>query len=112
MIFDRDAFMNLVEGDRDLAKTLIDLFHADWPKTIDAIENAVATKNFGDLERLAHRIKGSVRNFFATEVAAVGETLELAGRHQHGTDLAPTVKRFRELLKTLDDELQQFLESP
>lgn len=111
MIFDRDAFMNLVEGDRDLAKTLIDLFHADWPKTIEAIESAVATKNFAELERLAHRIKGSVRNFFAADVAALGETLEQAGRHQHGTDLVPTVKRFRDLLKTLDEDLQKFLEN-
>src|ERR1039458_8576868 len=54
-----------LEGDRDLLRELAGLFLEDLPQQMEAIRHAVNPPQAHDLERLAHRLKGSVGNFAA-----------------------------------------------
>ena len=58
------AWANL-EGDRSLLSELALLFLDDLPEQLGAIRHAADAKQARDLERLAHRLKGSVANFAA-----------------------------------------------
>ena len=58
------AWANL-EGDRNLLSELALLFLDDLPQQMEAIHRAVDKRQDHELERLAHRLKGSVGNFAA-----------------------------------------------
>ena len=58
------AWANL-EGDRNLLSELALMFLDDLPQQMEAIHRAVDSRQNHDLERLAHRMKGSVGNFAA-----------------------------------------------
>ena len=73
------AWANL-EGDRNLLSELAHLFLDDLPQQMEAIHHSVDKKQNHDLERLAHRLKGSVGNFAAKPAFEAALCLEKIGR--------------------------------
>jgi len=73
------AWANL-EGDRTLLSELALLFLDDLPPQMEAIHRAVEKKQTHDLERLAHRLKGSVGNFAAKPAFEAAFRLEKIAR--------------------------------
>jgi CheY-like chemotaxis protein len=69
------AWANL-EGDRNLLSELALLFLDDLPQQMEAIHRAVGNGQIHELERLAHRLKGSVGNFAAKPAFAAAFRLE------------------------------------
>jgi signal transduction histidine kinase/DNA-binding response OmpR family regulator len=81
------AWANL-EGDRNLLSELALLFLDDLPQQMEAIHRAVEKKQGRDLERLAHRLKGSVGNFAARPASEAALHLEKVAR-QGGFEQVP-----------------------
>jgi signal transduction histidine kinase/CheY-like chemotaxis protein len=73
------AWANL-EGDRNLLSELALLFLEDLPQQMEAIRRAVDKQQNHDLERLAHRLKGSVGNFAAKPAFEAAFRLEKIAR--------------------------------
>ena len=73
------AWANL-EGDRNLLSELALLFLDDLPQQMEAIHRAVDNREVHDLERLAHRLKGSVGNFAAKPAFEAAFHLEKIAR--------------------------------
>jgi signal transduction histidine kinase/DNA-binding response OmpR family regulator len=93
------AWANL-EGDRDLLSELALLFLNDLPQQMEAIHRAVDNKQNHDLERLAHRLKGSVGNFAAKPAVEAALRLEEIA-HQGDLEQAP------QALDVLEYEIQR-----
>ncbi len=79
-VVDREAFLDRLGGDEDLAQQLIALLLRDLPQLTDAVGKAVAERHAYALERSAHALKGAVANFSAAPAVAAAERLEVMGR--------------------------------
>ena len=73
------AWANL-EGDRDLLQEVARLFLDELSPQMEAIHRAVDKMQGRELERLAHRLKGSVGNFAAKPAFEAAFQLEKMGR--------------------------------
>ncbi len=96
------AWANL-EGDRSLLSELALLFLDDLPVQMEAIHCAVENRQAHDLERLAHRLKGSVGNFAAKpafEAAFRLEKIARQGNLEQATQAAEALVHEISRLKT------------
>ncbi len=84
--FDRPAALAQVDGDEGLLREVAELFIRDAPSMLEAIESALAQQNAHDVERAAHKLKGSVAIFGAKELQETAKQLELKGREKSLTD--------------------------
>jgi PAS domain S-box-containing protein len=78
---DRTVLLEALDGDEGLLRTLAGLFLEDAPSVRATLKDALAQANAKELERTAHRLKGSAGVFGAADVAAAAAALEmLSGR--------------------------------
>jgi len=106
--FDQDAFLKLILNDSQLFSDLLELFIQDWPPLVVEIRQAIAGNDFKLLERSAHRLKGNIRNFYASKAAGLALKLEEAGRKGETRDLEQLVVELENELTLLVEELKQF----
>ncbi len=77
--FDKESLLNAFEHDWSFLKEVIDIFVNDYPKMINAIQEAIKTKDAESLKRNAHTLKGMSRNFQVEEAAKAALNLEKMG---------------------------------
>jgi two-component system sensor histidine kinase TorS len=75
-----DQLLNLDDGELGLLKEMLDLFKADTPDRIRAIEATLASADLADMADVAHSIKGAAGTMGAPRLRAVAAELEGAGR--------------------------------
>ena len=80
--FDQERLLNLVEGDRELLRELIDLFVEDSQRLLEDLRETVRSRNAGEIERIAHTLKGSAGNFGAHATCEAALRLETMGRER------------------------------
>lgn len=110
-LFDKDAFNSLIDGDKKLYAELLHLYATDYPKIITDLHAAITGANASQVEILAHRLRGMVRNFFAADLADLAEAIEEGGR---AGKLDGAVEKLKDLavgLKSLEGELAAYLET-
>jgi two-component system, sensor histidine kinase and response regulator len=107
-IFDESALLERIDGDRAFLKDLVELFAADSPGQLAAIEDAIARKDADQVHRASHTLKGSVSNFCAPSVVASASRLESRGRmvdldgaEKEFSDLERLVRKLRSALVAL-----------
>lgn len=98
--FDHPAFLRQLHGDAALASAMAALFLTECPRQLDGVRQAVQANDAKQLVQTAHRLKGSVGNFAATEATAAAARLEALG--QSG-DLSPA----RDALRALEAALER-----
>ncbi len=76
--YDEVEFLDRVEGDRELAEEIIQLFLDQCTQTLPDIREALNSGDLGLLSRLAHSVKGSVGIFGARDSVAAALGLETA----------------------------------
>jgi PAS domain S-box-containing protein len=69
-----------LEGDRDLLVQMIDLFLVQSQTVVPDIRSAGARRDGTRLERAAHKLRGSMRNFGASRASEIAQRLEIMGR--------------------------------
>lgn len=111
MGMDTQAFLSLIEGDKDLAQELFRLYVEDWPPVLSQLEAAVSQGNGPEVEKSAHRLKGNMRNFFFTSGSSLAETIEQAGRENQLEGVADKLAPLKAALEELQGELQTFIDS-
>lgn len=62
-------------GDADLAD-ILELFVAELPKRVRAVEEALDAANFGEVQRMAHQLKGSAGGYGFPIISDVARILE------------------------------------
>lgn len=79
-IFDLASLLERVENDWDLMSELIQLYLETAPKLVAEMESAAARRDAPTIERVAHALKGSLKNIGATSAARAAAALEERGR--------------------------------
>lgn len=74
---DRQALMERLGDDEELAQEIIELFRQDSPDQLAQIRTAIAAGDAGVLRSVAHALKGAAGNLSAGAVAGAARELEL-----------------------------------
>jgi HPt (histidine-containing phosphotransfer) domain-containing protein len=96
-VHNREALMQRVMDDEELAKTIVEGFLAELPNQISALKLAVETGDGKQSAELAHRLRGAAGTIGGEALHAVATELEQAGN-------AGDQNRLHELLRRLEDE--------
>jgi len=115
---DRDALVDLLDGNPELIVTIIDSFLDDCPDYMAAIRTAVEDEDGEVLEREAHGLKGaagSLRAKPASEAAQVLEEIGRSGNFAEAESALDTLEhetdRLKAELRALKDECRDGSES-
>jgi PAS domain S-box-containing protein len=100
-VFDRAVLLEALDGDEDLLRTLAGLFLEDAPFIRAALNDAVARADAKELERTAHRLKGSAGVFQAADLAAAAAVLEVMGGSGDLDGASRVVRELEPLLEHL-----------
>ncbi len=105
---DRAGALSRVDGDGELMVSLVDIFFTEAGPMMAAIRAAVSGKDAENLEKAAHRLKGSVSIFCAEAVTQAAFELEKMGRSGDLGGAAATFARVEQLMGSLEPALKQF----
>jgi two-component system sensor histidine kinase/response regulator len=107
-IIDETALLEGLGGDQKLLVKLIDVFLADYPKTLMRIRRAIQADHKEALREAAHALKGAVGNFgpsraydLARKLELKGQTGPLRGADRSFTALKKEMSTLRQSLKDL-----------
>ncbi len=98
-VFEADGFKAQVGNDDKLVVELIDLFMSEIHKLRSAMEDAVGSRDYEQLYRVAHTIKGSLGSLHAERAGCRAEQLESAAK-AHASEKC--VESFCALMEDLD----------
>ena len=110
IVFDKDKALNIIGGDEEFLREIVEIFLIDVPQQVSEIENAVNSRNGEALEKLSHKLKGAVSNFGENATFKTALKLETIGKENmlddvdeiYGTlvnDLESLVNAFKNLFK-------------
>ncbi|MFM2357228.1 MAG: hypothetical protein RLZZ528_2964, partial [Pseudomonadota bacterium] len=75
-----DRLLDVIGGDREALRDLVQSFLDDGPGLVARLEQAVAANDADALRRAAHTLKGSAADFGATTLASLCREIEALGR--------------------------------
>jgi two-component system, sensor histidine kinase and response regulator len=100
------------EGDRSLLSEMAGLFLDDLPQQMHAIHQAVEKGQAHDLERLTHRLKGSVGNFAAKPAFEAALQLEKIARQGDLQQFPQAVRALDFEMERLQNALEKWVANP
>ncbi len=105
-----EALMERIDGDRDLVRQLVTVFHAETPPLVQAIRTAVERADSASIGRAAHRLRGTLTTLGAEAASEPALRLEVLSRERNLT-LAPEIlTELQTELDRLEPELNRFAE--
>jgi PAS domain S-box-containing protein len=90
-----------VGGDRELLRTLVQMFLNTSPEQMNELREAVRQRNAEAIRRVAHTIKGAVGNFSAGPAFEAALDLEMQARLQDLADVDAACQRLHTALEEL-----------
>ncbi len=110
IVFDKDKALNIIGGDEEFLREIVEIFLTDVPQQVSDIKNAVNSRNGEALEKTSHKLKGAVSNFGENATFKTALKLETIGKENmlddvdkiYGTlvnDLESLVNALKNLLK-------------
>ncbi len=83
-VLDTDQLNSLKElnepGEADLVAELVEIYVSQSPQTLKELRSAISSKDVGQAEKLAHKLKGSSANLGALRVCSICEGMEERAR--------------------------------
>ena len=95
---DWDSALEGVDGDRDLLKSVIDVFLEESVRLVQELRTAVSESDFGRIRHAGHSLKGALLGAGAVPTAELAQVLEMMGAQ--GLMDSPN-ERLRELERQL-----------
>jgi len=92
--FDYEKSLARLGGDPDLFREIVSLFLEDSPELVDRARRTLRERDFPELERAAHSLKGLSVNFDAQRLAAAALCIE---QHAHDRDFERAAACFPDL---------------
>jgi len=97
--FDPVSLLERVNGDAELLRDLVDLFSQEYPRLLQSLRTAVEQRSAADIQKLSHKLKGSLLQFSGRESVAAAGKLEEMGKAK---TLECVVQVFTKLEKAVD----------
>lgn len=107
--FDPDSLWERVDGDMELLRELLEVFTEEGPRMLASIEEAIQHGSALELQKSAHKMKGSVLQFSATAAAAIAFELEEKGKHGSLDGTAPLYARLKDEIDLLWKSLKSMV---
>ena len=107
-VFDENALLAGVRGDRTLLSELISLFHEDSSGMLEDMEEAIKHQDAPALASSAHAFVGSLGNFASGEAYETARTIELRAREGQLRDCGTLFAFLVEQTRRLQDRLSAF----
>jgi HPt (histidine-containing phosphotransfer) domain-containing protein len=107
---DRDALIELLDGNPDLIITIIDSFLDDCPGYMDAIRTAVENEDAEALKREAHGLKGAAGSLRAEPASEAALVLEEIGHSGDFSEAEPALEALEHEIERLKDALHALRE--
>ncbi|MEO8242438.1 MAG: response regulator [bacterium] len=104
-----DRLLEMIGGDRDALKDLVQSFLDEGPALVDRMITAVAGHDSDMLRKAAHTLKGSARDFGAAHLGNLCSDLEKLGRADDMAGAADKVARAKVAYARAEDRLKQSL---
>jgi len=82
-LFDKQAFLNRIDGDTTLYQKLVEMFLREIPEHLTQIQTAIQNKDASKIEFHAHTIKGSANNLKALDLKTISSDVEMAARENN-----------------------------
>lgn len=87
---------------------MISLFLSNYPSDLAELSRVVAEKDWREVERRAHKLKGAAAILQATSISSILAAMESNARDQQVLDEMPLhLQRLKELLAILESQLMQ-----
>ena len=80
-IWDPEAALARVDGDRKLFLDVVEIFCQEGPKLLSKLQDAVTAADYEAMERTAHSIKGEVSYFAAPLAVETAKKIEASARN-------------------------------
>jgi len=103
------SLRDLGGDDPSIFNELVELFIADTPVRIKALEQALASGSARNLEAAAHALKSSSGNLGAYVLSTLCKELEVCGRNKNLESAASLVARSREEYRRVEEALREEL---
>ena len=91
IVFDEKALLERLQGDRDIARRLIDVFLTQLAGDLSSLQQALERRDAASIGLLAHRIKGAAANASAYGLQQRAREVELAAGKGDWDELADGV---------------------
>lgn len=108
-VFDKDALMERVMGDTELAETVILSFLDDIPRQMDALIKFIDQKGTEDAGKQGHQIKGAAGNVGANTLREIASDIETAGKAGELDRLIFLVPRLEEAFDQLKKVMEEMI---
>ncbi len=102
--FNMNKALEMVDGDREFLRELIDLFLADYPEKLIQIQDAIQRRDLKVIQENAHSLKGAAGNLGLTEIYEASLAMERLAREgkienmeKIFTELHKSLKNFRDI---------------
>jgi HPt (histidine-containing phosphotransfer) domain-containing protein len=80
IVFDKDKALNIIGGDEEFFREIVEIFLIDVPQQMSEIKKAVNSRNADALEKASHKLKGAVSNFGENATFKTALKLEAIGK--------------------------------
>ena len=104
-VFDPQEFEAQVAYDRELMVEIIDLFLEERTHALIAMSEALASRDFEQLTRVAHTIKGSLSSLHALRARSRAQDVEIAAKNGDERACTPLLTALEHDLELLEPEL-------
>jgi CheY-like chemotaxis protein len=111
-VFDQQATLARVKGDREMLQEIVQLFFAEAPALLARIQTAIAHSDGRTLECAAHSLKGTVLSFGAQTAGEAALRLEVMGRGGDLTQVALACAELEREVARLGQALAVFRGEP
>ena len=115
VVWDREALLQRLMGDTDLAAAIAEQFLADIPPQIEAMQQHLAQGDMRGVEQRAHAIQGAAANMGGMALCQVAVAIENAARENVGEGVAQRIddlrQRFTDLRRKMKTVMHQERES-
>lgn len=80
MIYNLDKINEMAEGDEDFILSVVSVFLEEVPEDLQALESAIAAKDFEQIYKMAHKIKPNVDLLGMEQTRANALDIETLGK--------------------------------
>lgn len=85
-----------VSDDKDFIKTILETFINDFEKSIKDLQGAEETKNYENMRKIAHKIKGASYNIGANRLGDIAKQLETCCKNNDLSNILEQIKALKE----------------
>ncbi|MCG8567653.1 MAG: Hpt domain-containing protein, partial [Desulfobacterales bacterium] len=103
---DRDKALAALGGNGDLLERILDIFAQETPEQLAALSRAAEARNFDEIRRHAHTLKGSAARIFADPGRESARRVETAAQARDMDGVTQALPAMEAAFQTLMDALQ------